>query len=308
MPRDTSPIVKRIVTEDLNPNLGFYYTVKKTLYAGETDYQKIELVDTEEFGKVLLLDGITQVVEKNDYQYHEPMVHPAFCAHPNPQSVLVIGGGDGCILREVLKYSSVKNIEFVELDADVIKFSRKYLGALHNNSFDDPRVIITVCDGRSFIESRRGEFDIVIMDMTDPFGPSRMLYTKEFFSLVKRSLKGPKGQFVMHTQSPITRPVAFNCIQRTLNSVFGTVNIFYLYIQMYATLWSISVCSEKLDHGVRTPQSIDKRLATAGISGCKVYTGEAHRAMLTPYPYLRDILAKKTRIITDRNPDFPDSF
>ena len=224
----------RIIYENVNRHSGFYYSVKKTLYTGRTGYQKVEFVDTDEFGKVLLLDGITQVVEKNDYQYHEPMVHPALCSHPKPESVLIIGGGDGCILREVLKYASVKNVELVELDAEVISFSKKHLGSLHKNSFADKRVQVTVTEGRGFVEKCKNRFDVIIMDMTDPSGLSAMLYTKEFFRAVKNSMRGAKAQFVMHSQSPMARPIAFNCIYKTLSSVFETVNLFYLYILIFS--------------------------------------------------------------------------
>ncbi|MBD3344562.1 MAG: polyamine aminopropyltransferase [Chitinivibrionales bacterium] len=298
---------KRVFHEQLNDNFGFYYTINETLYRGKTAFQDIELVDTPEFGKVLLLDNITQVAEKNDYQYHEPMVHPALCCHPKPQDILVIGGGDGGILKEVLKYPTVRKIHFAELDSDVVNFSKKYLSSMNKNSFDQPRVRMNFTDGRAFVEKRNKEFDGVIMDMTDPFGPSKMLYTKEFFQAVKRSLKNPRGVFVMHSESPITRPVAFNCINKTLGKVFTHVNIVYIYIQMYAVLWSIAVCSDETDISKTKAAVINRRLETYGITNNKVYTGATHHAMLAAYPYIEDILKTRAPIITDSKPDFPDS-
>ncbi|MBD3241848.1 MAG: hypothetical protein GF331_14765, partial [Chitinivibrionales bacterium] len=199
-------------SEPLNPHFGFFYTVKKTLYRGRSRFQKIELIDTDEFGNVLLLDDITQVAEKNDYQYHEPMVHPALCCHPRPADILVIGGGDGGILREVLKHRTVRSVTFVELDEKVVEFSRKYLSSLNKGAFDDPRVETVFSDGRAFVEQNPKRFDVVIMDMTDPFGPSRMLYTREFYRAVKRSFKNTNGIFTMHSESPVVRPVAYNCV------------------------------------------------------------------------------------------------
>ncbi|MBD3319522.1 MAG: polyamine aminopropyltransferase [Chitinivibrionales bacterium] len=297
----------RIFHELLNRNFGYYYTINETLYKGATPFQNIELVDTPEFGKVLLLDNITQVAEKNDYQYHEPMVHPALCSHPCPRDVLVIGGGDGGILREVLKYPTVRLVHFAELDSDVVNFSKKYLSNMNKNSFDQPRVRINFTDGRAFVEKRSEEFDAVIMDMTDPFGPSKMLYTKEFFRAVRRSLKNPGGVFVMHSESPISRPAAFRCINTTLRKVFTHVNILYIYIQMYAVLWSVTVCSDQTDIAGVKVSTIDKRLTRYGIDDLKVYTGATHHAMLTPYPYISDMLKKRAPVITDNNPDFPDS-
>jgi spermidine synthase len=299
---------RRVYHEALNPYFGYFYTVKKTLRRASTKYQKIELVDTDEFGKVLLLDDITQTAEKNDYMYHEPMVHPAMCCHPKPRNVLVVGGGDGGIAREVLKHPAVKRVELAELDEGVVRFSRKYLGGVHDDCYDDPRVNVNIADGRKFTEERPGEFDVVIMDMTDPFGPSRMLYTREFYRLAKRAMRDRAGIFVMHSESPVARPGAFACINKTLSSVFKCVNPLYMYIQMYAVLWSITAASDGVDLGAAKPAAVDRKLARLGIKGLKMYDGAAHAAMLTPYPYISEILAKPARVITDAKPEFPDNF
>lgn len=300
---------KPAVFERLNQYCGYFYTVKKRLYKGKTKFQKIELVDTEQFGRTLLLDGITQVGERTEFLYHEPMVHPALCSHPKPQNVLVVGAGDGGILREVLKYPTVERVELAELDGDVVEFSKKYLADMNGGSLTDPRVEVCIVDGRKHVEQNRGKYDVVIMDMTDPFGPSKMLYTKEFFKAVKRSLRGPEGLFVMHTESPITRPVAVDCIRRTLGSVFTNVRSVYLYIEMYATLWSIAVSSDSTDIARCKSGVIDRRLKKYGIEGLKVYTGATHEKMQVAFPFVDQLIDNaKGRIITDAKPDFPDHF
>ncbi|MFP4162619.1 MAG: polyamine aminopropyltransferase [Chitinispirillaceae bacterium] len=299
---------KKVFTEELNPRFGYFYTIKESLRKENTKYQKMELVDTDEFGKVLLLDDITQVAEKNDHMYHEPMVHPALCSHPNPENILVIGGGDGGILREVLKYPTVKRVEFAELDEGVIRFAQKYLGSVHGGSFDDPRVNMNIVDGRKFTQEHPGEFDVVIMDMTDPFGPSKMLYTKEFFGLVKRSMRSKAGVFVMHSESPVARPEAFSCIQKTLGSVFSNVNPIYMYIQMYAVLWSISISSDKTDISEIKTSQTEERIERYGLENLKMYNAQTHKSMQVPFPYISEILTRPARIITDAEPDFPDNF
>ncbi|MDR0305859.1 MAG: polyamine aminopropyltransferase [Chitinispirillales bacterium] len=300
---------RRVYTEALNPYFGYFYTIKKSLRKVATKYQKIELVDTDEFGKVLLLDDITQVVESNHFMYHEPMVHPAMCSHPNPQNILIVGGGDGGIMNEVLKYPTVKRVELAELDEGVVSFSRKYLEAVHGGGFDDGRVNVNITDGRKFTEDHPGQFDVVIMDMTDPCGPSRMLYTKEFYRLVKRSMRDRAGLFIMHSESPVSRPGAFSCIQKTLKSVFKSVTPLYTYIQMYAVLWSVTVSSDETDISKCKPSIIDKKLKKYGLDGClKLYNGSTHAAMQVPYPYITEILSKPSRIITDAKAEFPDDF
>jgi spermidine synthase len=299
---------KRIYAEALNPHFGYFYTVNKTLARAKTRYQSLQLLDTDEFGKVLLLDDITQAADRNDSHYHEPMVHPALCSHPRPESVLVIGGGDGGILREVLKYPCVKRADLAELDEDVIRFSKKYLSKIHCGAFRDPRVRIHVTDGRTFVESHRKRFDIIIMDMTDPSGPSALVYTKEFFRSVRDALRDINGIFVMHTESPVTRPAAFSCIQKTLRAAFPHVTPFYSYIQMYATLWSITLCSRSGRAGRITAGEIDAALARRGIRGCAVYSGATHVAMRTPFPYITRLLRQPAGTITDARPEFPDDF
>jgi spermidine synthase len=297
---------KSLHLEWLNEHFGYFYSVGKTLRSTKTAHQKIDLVNTPEFGRVLILDGITQIAEKNEFQYHEPMVHPALCTHPAPREVLVIGAGDGAILREVLKYPTVESVHLAELDEGVIRFARKYLSSIHRDAFGDPRVHVHITDGRAFIEQHPNAFDAVIMDMTDPFGPSKFLYTKDFFNKVKKSFRTPQGVFSMHTESPITRPNTFASIQKTLRSVFSHVVPLYVYIQMYATLWSITVASDGCDMAAVRAAAIDRRLKKLDISGLKMYNGGVHEAAQTAYPFIADILKRPVRIITDKHPDIPD--
>jgi spermidine synthase len=299
---------RSVYLEALNPWSGFFYTVRKTLLRNRTRFQDLTLLDTDEFGKVLLLDNITQVADKNDFHYHEPMVHPALCSHPLPRSVLIIGGGDGGILREVFKYPCVQTVDLAELDDGVIAFSKKYLSKVHGGAFRDPRLRIHVTEGRRFVAKRRGAYDIVIMDMTDPSGPSTLLYTREFFSNVRQSFRNRDGVFVMHSESPVARPGAFACIQKTLRAVFPVVIPHYLYIPMYGILWSITLSGCASAPASVKPATLDAKLARYGIRGLKVYSGATHHAMQTPYPYLSTLLARPARVITDARPEFPDDF
>lgn len=299
---------KRILREWLNNSHGYFYTINRTLHKGSTQYQNIELVDTDEMGNVLLLDNITQVGEKVDWQYHEPMVHMPMLAHPAPKSVLVIGGGDGGILREVLRYRSVEHVDFVELDEEVVAFSREYLQSVNGGAFEDPRVHSRFEDGRAFVEQTDTVYDVVIMDMTDPFGPSRMLYTREFYTHVRNRLDPNTGIFTMHSESPVARPVAFQCVRRTLGAVFPVVRTAYTFIQMYATYWSVTLASNGPDIRDLDAASIDSRIRSRGISDLKIITGDTWQAMQVEYPYIAQITRREVPIITDAAPDFPDHF
>ncbi len=297
---------QRVFTEYLNEHHGFFYTIRRSLYRGRTKYQEIELVETDEYGTVLLLDNITQVAEKGDWQYHEPMVHFPMLAHTAPKRVLIIGGGDGGTLREVLKHP-VEHVDFVELDEEVVAFSREHLASVHQGAFDDPRMQLHFCDGRAWVEAHPDSYDIIIMDMTDPFGPSRMLYTSEFFAAVRRALRSDEGLFTMHSESPVARPVAYRCIGRTLESVFDRVRVAYGYIQMYATYWSFSISSPSTDITALPGSLVDERIAERGIAGLKMIDGRSWEAMQVELPYLREI-PTDVPVITDANPVFPDHF
>ncbi len=299
--------MSRFIVERLNPHFGYFYSADKTLHKGQTDWQSMEIVETKEFGRVLLLDGVTQVAQKYEFLYHEPMVHPALTAHPDPKDVLIIGAGDGGILREVLKHP-VKSAVMAELDGGVVDFCKRLMPEINHGAFDDKRFRLEVGDGRKWVETTKDKYDAVIMDMTDPFGPSVMLYTREFFQHVKRTFRDGKGLFVMHTESPISRPNTFKQCHRTLGEVFKHKRTFYLYIQMYAVLWSVTVCSDELDVGAISPSELGKRLAARKILGLHAYSPETHHSMLVEFPFIGELVrgAKDVPPITDANPKVLD--
>ncbi len=296
----------RIFTEYLNDHHGFFYTISESLYRGRTRYQEIELVRTEEYGTVLLLDNITQVAEKGDWQYHEPLVHYPMLAHPEPLRVLVIGGGDGGTVREVLKHP-VEQVDFVELDEEVVTFSREHLHAVHQGAFDDPRVRLHYQDGRAWVTSHQHSYDVIIMDMTDPFGPSRMLYTREFYRLVRDALRSEEGLFAMHAESPVARPVAHRCIERTLAAEFAVTKSVYAFIQMYATYWSFAVASPATSISGVSGAMVEQRLTERGIAGLQMINAATWEAMQVAFPYL-ERLPTEVPVITDDDPVFPDHF
>lgn len=317
----------REIREKLNAHQGYHYTAGQTLVSTDTPYQRAELVETEAFGRVLLLDGATQVSEKWEYRYHEPMVHPAMLAHPDPRRVLVIGGGDGGILREVLKHRTVQHVDFAELDEAVVQFSRNQLAYINAGAFDDTRVHCVFGDGRDFVQaaasslgsSTQPGYDVVIMDMTDPEGPARFLYTKEFFAEVQKTMRGGLGIFVMHGESPAARQAAFACIGKTLKAVFPVVSTATTFVPMYGTLWSfrygVSNAGTEAGAGpiqnpaLLTPAEVDALIASRMDSEPIMATGAMWPALFGPDPIVAEAETHVLgRVITDGQPDFPDSF
>ncbi|MCA1949802.1 MAG: polyamine aminopropyltransferase [Treponema sp.] len=300
------------IRERVSRTSGWFYRAKKILYRGKTAYQSIELLETEEFGRTLLLDGATQVMEANEFQYHEPMAHIPLLAHPQPERVLIIGGGDGGVLREVLKHPTVRHVDLVELDEAVIDFSRTLLAFCSKGAFDDDRVSIHIQDGRTFVETTKNQYDIVIMDMTDPAGPSLRLYSREFFLALAKLLKDERAYFIMHSESPDCRPEAFARIHRTLRSVFPRVELATTCIRMYGGLWSFAIASGPARGGTAlrelSASEIKRRMDERALSGLQVVAPETWQAFFAPYPYIQALLAKEGDICTDENPEFPDSF
>jgi spermidine synthase len=299
---------RRHILERLNPHFGYFYTAGKTLHTGKTSFQQLEIIESREFGNSLLLDGVTQVTARNEFLYHEPMVHPALTCHPQARDVLVIGGGDGGILRQVMRHNTVRKAVLAELDGGVVDFCAKHLPEVNGGAFADPRLRIEIGDGRRFVEGTSERFDAVLMDMTDPFGPSVMLYTREFFQAVKRTFHDDRGIFVMHTESPISRPQTFQQCLATLKSAFRFQRTFYLYVHMYAVLWSVTVSSDTVDVGALSATEIDARLRTHGVHGLQCYTGATHHSMLTVMPFIQTMVdgIGQVPILTDNNPTVLD--
>lgn len=294
-------MAKKYFVEELNPNFGYFYSFNRTLKRKNTKFQCLNLIETNEFGRVLTLDGITQVAEKDEFQYHEVLVHPALTTHPEPKDCLVIGGGDGGALREVLRHRCVRRAVMAELDGDVIKFCEKEMPKISAGAFDDRRTELVVGDGRKYVEENPGRFDTINMDMTDPFGPSIMLYTRDFFGHIKRAFRNKNGVFSMHVESPITRPRMFASIVNTLEATFEHVSLFYIYIQMYSTLWAIAVCSDTQSAARLDARRVDGILKKRGVGGLRVYTGATHAAMQVEYPYLTATRGLKAPVLTDKN-------
>lgn len=300
---------RREIRERLNSTQGFFYEAGATIARERSRYQSVELVETEAFGRVLLLDGVTQVAERWEYRYHEPMVHPALIAHPDPRRVLVIGGGDGAILRELLRYRSLESVDMVELDETVLRFSRERLGHINRGALDDPRLRLHVGDGRAFVEGLEASHDVVIMDMIDPSLPSRFLYTREFFRSVARSLRGEAGIFVMHGESPMARPAAFACIGKTLTEVFPIVRTATTFVPMYGTLWSFRYASGRTDPSALDSVTVEERLAARMEGSVRLTRGELWPALFARDPACAEAEADpRARVITDAAPDFPDAF
>lgn len=224
----------------------YSYDVEEILYKGKSRFQEIMVIRNSYFGRILVLDEVVQLTERDEFFYHEMLTHVVLSSHPNPKKVAVIGGGDGGAVREVLKHKTVEKVYFVEIDEEVINVSKKFFPSV-SSGINDPRVEIKIMDGAEFITKRKKSFiDVVIIDSTDIIGFARSLFTDEFFAAVNNSLTD-EGMFVTHTESLHFHKDMVIEIQEILKKVFSVVDLYTAPIATYpGNWWAFAVASKKL--------------------------------------------------------------
>jgi len=199
----------------------------KSLEKIKSEFQDIEIVKSESFGKILLIDGVIMLTEADEFCYHEMIVHVPLCVHPKAQKVLVIGGGDGGTVREILKHDSVNEVDVCEIDEKVIETSKRHFPYLAN-SFDDPKVKIFCEDGNKFIKERKNEYDLIIVDSSDPIGPAEVLFRREFYEAMYQALK--------NNGIVVTQAESFFYHQKIIKSLFSFIKEIYPIPEYYYTL------------------------------------------------------------------------
>ena len=228
------------------PNVKLSIRVDKQLYSGQSEFQRIDVFDSQEFGRFLTLDGYMMLTEKDEFIYHEMMVHIPMAVHPNVRDVLVIGGGDGGVVRELCRYPEIEHIDLVEIDPQVVEVCRRYL-PFTTCSLDDPRVSIHYEDGLRYVRTPVEQYDLIIVDSTDPFGPSEGYFTREFYGICYNALKDD-GIMVNQQGSPFYRHDA-QAMQRSHKRIVNTFPISRVYqahIPTYAAgYWLFGFASKK---------------------------------------------------------------
>ncbi|MBP2645099.1 MAG: speE [Firmicutes bacterium] len=220
-------------SEKQTPNLSMSARIKETLYMGESNYQEIAVVDTYEFGRMLVLDGVFQTSLFDEYIYHEMIAHVPLFTHPDPKRVLVIGGGDGGSMREVIRHTSVELAEMVEIDGLVVDVCKKYLPEISAALLtDNPRVNLTIGDGIGHMARAENTYDVIIVDCSDPIGPGEGLFTYNFYKDVYKALK-PDGLFVQQTESPFYHQQLLKRLNRDISSLFPITRTYLAHIPLY---------------------------------------------------------------------------
>jgi len=290
---------EQFLIEALTDDFGHYIRANRLLHRGQTPFQKIELFESHQFGKALRLDGVFQTSEADEFFYHEMMVHPALLSHPNPKQVLIVGAGDGGMAEEVLKHNTVTEVVMVELDEQVVRFCREHLESIHRGCFNDPRLTLHIGDGFKYVMQavQDGErFDVVILDLTDPIGPSRRLYTVEYYAAIAQLL-GDDGIQVQHIETPITRQPLFRQLVANLQASYAQVHPLFQYVPLYGALWAFCNASQSVNPRAHTPDELDARVIERGLTDLRFYNGDTHLAAYAQPNYVRELLAQPAQPI-----------
>jgi spermidine synthase len=262
------------------PVSGIFFTVKKVLYTGRSRFQTIEIILNRDYGRVLLLDGLVQTTERDEFYYHEMLVHPAMASHPKPEHVLIIGGGDGGALRETLKHP-VKKVWMVEIDGQVIKACREHFPWLRP-SLKDKRAELVIADGNVFIEKTAQKFDVILVDSSDPVGPSTVLHQEAFYRRLKSRLKpggiiaAQAGSLMLHQDSHARKSVFLKKIFRHSGLYLGPVPTYPV------GMWCYNFLSDRVD-----PLAARKMRLPEGL---RYYNPEIHRAAFALPNFLKERL------------------
>jgi spermidine synthase len=276
------------IFERLTPSSGVYFD-GTLVERRQTPFQLLEVYETTDLGRIFRLDGFNMTSERDEFFYHENLVHPAAIAHPNPKRALVIGGGDGGSSEELLKHSTLDVVHMAELDPVVVEVCRAQFGAVHRGVFDNPRFKLTIGDGLAYLSQTDVRYDLVCMDLTDPVGPSVELYSPATFALAKRAMT-PGGALTLHIGSPVSHPERVRSTLDNLRQVFRLVTTYFVHIPLYGSIWGFACASESLDPRTISPEEAQKRLAARGVRDLRYYNGETHRAVFALPNYVRKLV------------------
>jgi spermidine synthase len=284
---------------------GHMHAIRRTIVEAQTKFQHVEIMDTHAYGKVLVLDGRIQSSQAEDFVYHEALVHPGMLASERaPESGLVIGGGEGATLREILRYPSIRRAVMVDIDGEVVDLCKKYLPEMHQGAFEDTRSELRHEDARAYLEKTSERFDFITIDLVEPLeeGPACLLFTKEFYTLVRERLT-PGGALTLQAgMTKLGELDFFTSIHRTLREVFPVVAGYQTFISCFGTPWGFITATKKVDPMRQDIATVD-RLIAERIKGPMVYwDGQTHQHAFHLPRHIRMAIDAQTRVVTDAHP------
>lgn len=256
-------------TEKQTPRMGLSLLLKETRHVEQTPYQHLAVMDTEQYGRMLVLDGMVQTTVADEFVYHEMITHVALNTHPRPRRVLVVGGGDGGAIREILKHESVERATLVEIDERVVEASREWLPEI-SCGLRDPRAEVIIDDGIKHVAQRRKHYDVIIVDSTEPIGPAEGLFARPFYQSIYDALTDD-GIMVAQTESPFVNRDLIRSVFADIRATFPIARLYLAAVPTYPSgLWSFTLGSKKHD-----PLAVD--LSKIKPMATRYYNAEVHR-------------------------------
>lgn len=270
-------------TEQQTPSLKLSCRLIKTLYTGQSNYQRIDIIETEQYGTMMVLDGMVMTTDVDEFAYHELLAHVAMNTHPNPQHVLVIGGGDGGVIREVLRYPHVKRAVLAEIDEAVVEVAKRFFPQIASG-LEDPRVDVQIGDGIDYVSQHVGEFDVILIDSTEPVGPGARLFEKLFYERVYQALK-EDGLMVAQTESPWVNQDLIRSVYQRVSQTFPLTRVYAGYVPTYPSgMWTFTMGSKKMD-----PLQVNIH-DLQPIKGTQYYHPQLHQALFQLPIFVQQLL------------------
>jgi spermidine synthase len=267
----------------------------RTVYEGElvheerTAFQHLAIYSNAHYGRVLVLDGLVQTTEADEFCYHEMLVHPALASRAPVERVLVVGGGDGGSLRRVLEHSPAEAV-LCEIDEAVVRACREHLPAVSAGAFDDPRARVVFADGAAFVAEQEGGFDAIIVDGSDPIGPAEVLFSEGFYGACRRALR-PGGVLVAQTSSPLVQREEFRQARAAMSCAFPVVETYLSFVPSYpGVVWSYTAATDGAPVSAATAAEVRARLEERQISP-RLYTPELQAAAFALPAFVQDLCA-----------------
>ena len=282
--------MERWVEETLHAGFRVRLKADPVLFDSETEHQQLIIFDNADYGRVMMLDGVVQLSTKDEFVYHEMMAHVPLFAHGRAKKVLIIGGGDGGVLREVLRHENLKSATLCEIDRSVIDLCREHFPEVSAGAYDNPRTRIVIADGTKFVAETDERFDVILVDSTDPIGPGAVLFTREFYAGCRRAL-APGGILVTQNGLPFLQGPELKQSVGYFREMFDDA---YAYLATTPSYFggpmSYGWATDDGDLRRLHREAIERRYADAGAFPTKYWRPEVHAAAFALPTYVRELV------------------
>lgn len=288
------------ITEYITPWDIYSHGVTKILAYQKTAFQEMYVVETGAYGKGLVLDGKWQSCTGDEFIYHEVLVQPAMIAHQNPRNALVLGGGEGATIRELLRWKTIEKVMMIDIDGEVVEACKTYLPEMHQGAFDDPRVELVIEDALKVLDTTTETWDIIISDLSDPIeeGPSFALFTKEYYAKLKRVLN--PGGYVVIQAGPVSAPgIKYHArLINTLKAVFNHVAPMSAITSAYGAPWGFALCADEPINTLPDVATVDRLIAEKTTGNLKFIDGSSNLGVMQTPVYIKNAIAQETTVYT----------